>query len=148
MMAYDTRELLARLIQCEAGGEGFDGMAAVASVVINRSTTQTGEFSRISNGGDVRAIIEQPNQFTCLKTSVGGRYNSQNIYNMNPEEIHYQIADWALSGNTSSAAGNSLFFFNPYSQNCPDYFPDRVGVIYNRVGAHCFYAPTKAYENT
>lgn len=148
MVAYDTRELLARLIQCEAGGEGYDGMVAVASVVINRSRVENGEFSRISNGGDVRAIIEQPNQFTCLKTSVRGMYNSQNIYNMNPEEIHYQIADWALAGNTASSVGNSLFFFNPYSQSCPNYFPTKIGVIYNRVGAHCFYAPTAAYADT
>ena len=28
-----------------------------------------------------------------------GRYNPQNIYNMNPTEEHYQIADWAISGN-------------------------------------------------
>ena len=27
-MAYDERELLARLIQCEAGGEGENGMKA------------------------------------------------------------------------------------------------------------------------
>ncbi len=147
-MAFDTRELLARLIQCEAGGEGFDGMAAVASVVINRSVVPNGEFSRVSNGGDVRAIIEQPDQFTCLKTNVRGMYNSQNIYNMNPEEIHYQIADWALAGNTSSAVGNSLFFFNPYSESCQTYFPTKIGVIYNRVGAHCFYAPTPAYPDT
>ena len=32
-MAYSDRELLARLIQCEAGGEGEDGMKAVAGVV-------------------------------------------------------------------------------------------------------------------
>ena len=29
-------ELFARLIQCEAGGEGDNGMRAVASVVMNR----------------------------------------------------------------------------------------------------------------
>lgn len=147
-MAYDNRELLARLIQCEAGGEGYDGMQAVASVVINRATVENGEFARISNGGDIRAIIEQPGQFTCLKTSVGGRYNKQNIYNMNPEEIHYEIADWALAGNTLSAVGDSLFFFNPYSESCPGFFPTNIGVIYNRVGKHCFYSPTSAYANT
>ncbi len=32
-MAYSDRELLARLIQCEAGGEGENGMKAVAGVV-------------------------------------------------------------------------------------------------------------------
>ena len=35
-MAYDERELLARLIQCGAGGEGENGMKAVAGVVMNR----------------------------------------------------------------------------------------------------------------
>ena len=53
-MAYDARELLARLIQCEAGGEGTEGMRAVASVIINRTNSNTGEFGRVSNGGDVR----------------------------------------------------------------------------------------------
>ena len=37
-MALDTRELLARLIQCEAGGEGTAGMQAVATVIMNRAT--------------------------------------------------------------------------------------------------------------
>lgn len=148
IMAFDTRELFARLLKCESGGEGIDGMRAVASVIINRSTVPYGEFARISNGGDVRAIIEQPNQFTCLKTSVGGQYNPQNVYNIVPEDIHYEIADWALAGNTDSSVGNSLFFFNPYSSSCPNFFPTNIGVIYNRVGNHCFYSPTQAYNNT
>ena len=147
-VALDTRELFARLIKCEAGGEGDNGMRAVASVIINRSEISTGEFSRVSNGGDVRAIITQPCQFTCLKDVVDGRYNPQNVYNITPDQEHYDIADWALAGNTDSSVGNSIFFFNPYSSSCPDYFPTRVGVIYNRVGDHCFYAPTKAYDNT
>ena len=36
-------ELFARLIQCEAGGEGDNGMKAVASVVMNRVRTSVGE---------------------------------------------------------------------------------------------------------
>ena len=56
-MAPDTRELFARLIQCEAGGEGEYGMAAVATVIMNRATVTDGEFSRVNNGGDVRAVI-------------------------------------------------------------------------------------------
>ena len=148
-MSYSDRELLARLIKCEAGGEGEDGMRAVASVIMNRSTVPYGEFHRISQGGNVRNIIQQPGQFTCMKTSVGGVYNAQNVYNMEPEQIHYDIADWALAGNTSSSVGNSLFFFNPYSDSCPTYFPPGgIGVLYNRVNQHCFYAPTQKYETT
>lgn len=147
-MALDTRDLLARLIQCEAGGEGENGMRAVASVIVNRSRVPDGEFSRISNGGDIRAIIEQPNQFTCLKDSIGGVYNPQNVYNMIPEDIHYEIADWALAGNTDSSVGDSIFYFNPFSESCPTFFPSNNGVIYNRVGDHCFYSPTQAYSDT
>ena len=148
-MPYTTRELLARLIICEAGGEGDDGMAAVASVVINRADVPYGEFFRVSQGGDIRKIIEQPGQFVCMRSTVGGEYNSQNVWNMDPEEIHYQIADWVLAGNTFSAVGDSLFFYNPYSETCPTYFPPNgMGVAYNRINQHCFYRPTEKYAES
>lgn len=147
-MGLDTRELFARLIQCEAGGEGLDGMQAVATVIMNRATVSEGEFARVNNGGDVRAVITQPGQFVCMRETVNGRYNPQNVYNMVPTDEHYEIADWALGGGRLQAAGESLFFFNPYSSTCPQYFPTDVGVLYNRIGAHCFYAPTAKYPNT
>ena len=145
-MPYTTRELLARLIKCEAGGEGDDGMAAVASVVRNRADVPYGEFFRVSQGGDIRKIIEQPGQFVCMRSTVGGEYNSQNVWNMDPEEIHYQIADWVLAGNTFSAVGDSLFFYNPYSETyCP---PNGMGVAYNRINQQCFYRPTEKYAES
>ena len=148
-MPYTTRELLARLIKGEAGGEGDDGMAAVASVVRNRADVPYGEFFRVSQGGDIRKIIEQPGQFVCMRSTVGGEYNSQNVWNMDPEEIHYQIADWVLAGNTFSAVGDSLFFYNPYSETCPTYFPPNgMGVAYNRINQHCFYRPTEKYAES
>ncbi len=148
-MPYTTRELLARLIKCEAGGEGDDGMAAVASVVRNRADVPYGEFFRVSQGGDIRKIIEQPGQFVCMRDAVGGKYNPQNVWNMDPEEIHYQIADWVLAGNTFSAVGNSLFFYNPYRETCPTYFPSNgMGVAYNRINQHCFYQPTEKYAES
>ena len=132
-----------------AGGEGDDGMAAVASVVRNRADVPYGEFFRVSQGGDIRKIIEQPGQFVCMRSTVGGEYNSQNVWNMDPEEIHYQIADWVLAGNTFSAVGDSLFFYNPYSETCPTYFPPNgMGVAYNRINQHCFYRPTEKYAES
>lgn len=142
------RELLARLIQCEAGGEGETGMRAVASVIMNRVRSTEGEFSRVSDGGSVRNIITQPGQFNCMAEVLGGAYNPQNVYNMSPEPIHYDIADWALAGNILSGVDEALFFHNPYSDTCPEYFPTRVGVIHNRIGDHCFYIPTNLYSET
>lgn len=49
-MAYSDRELIARIVECEAGGEGENGMKAVASVVMNRVNVSSGEYSRISQG--------------------------------------------------------------------------------------------------
>ena len=35
-MAYSERELLARIVQCEAGGEGDNGMKGVATITMKR----------------------------------------------------------------------------------------------------------------
>lgn len=129
-MAMDTRELFARLLQCEAGGEGPEGIASVATVVMNRATVPYGEFFRISQGGDVRNIIEQMGQFVCMRTSVGGQYNPQNVYNISPEPLTYQIADWALAGNTFSAVGNSLFSSIHSAIPARAFFPQTESVLF------------------
>ncbi len=146
-MAFSDRELLARLIQCEAGGEGDAGMRAVAGVVMNRVHASGGEYQRVGQGS-IRNIIFQPGQFTCVKEYVGGVPNMQNIYNMRPEAIHYEIADWAISGQRLYNVGQALWFFNPYSASCRDYFPSNVGYFVARVANHCFYNPTDAYFET
>lgn len=87
-MAYSERELLARMIQCEAGGE----------------------YSRVSQNGNIRNILFQEGQFDCARETIKNQYNSQNIYNMNPTDVHYYIADWALSGNRLSEAGECLWY--------------------------------------
>ena len=61
-MAYSDVELLARLIQCEAGGEGDNGMRAVASVVMNRVNVDYGEYGRFNT---IPEVIFQRRQFVC-----------------------------------------------------------------------------------
>ena len=147
-MNYDDRELLARLIQCEAGGEGEDGMRAVATVVMNRVRAPSGEYLRTGNG-ELRNIVFQPGQFDCATTSLRGVHNPQNIYNMSPDQIHYDIADWALAGGIMPGVDESLWFYNPYSSNCREIFPvNGSGVIHNRINQHCFYRPTEKYQET
>ena len=146
-MAFSDRELLARLIQCEAGGEGDAGMRGVAGVIMNRVNAPGGEYLRVGQGS-IRNIIFQPCQFTCVQEFVGGRPNLQNIYNMRPEAIHYEIADWAIAGQRLYNVGQALWFFNPYSPNCQTYFPSNVGIFTARINEHCFYNPTDAYFQT
>jgi len=144
-MALSEQELLARLIQCEAGGEGDNGMRAVASVVMNRVHINYGEYARYPT---IRSVILQPGQFVCAMETVEGAYNPQNIYNMRPEAIHWEIAQWAIAGNRLWNTGQALWFFNPYSPNCRPNFPSAVGYFVVRIGDHCFYNPTSAYANT
>lgn len=138
-------ELFARLIQCEAGGEGDNGMRAVASVVMNRVRTREGEYGQYNTLTDV---IYQSGQFNCARTILGGQQNLQNIYNMNPTTIHYAIAEWAIAGGRLANLGQALWFFNPYSTECRNNFPSAVGYFVIRIGDHCFYNPTPAYAVT
>ena len=84
-------------------------MRAVASVIMNRVNATVGEYARVSQGGSIRNIIFQEGQFDCVRETLNGKYNSQNIYNINPTEVEYNIADWAISGNKLQEAGNCLW---------------------------------------
>jgi N-acetylmuramoyl-L-alanine amidase len=147
-MPLSTREMFARLIKCEAGGEGENGMKAVATVLMNRVYVTGGQYLR-TDEGNLRNVITEPGEFTCLLDTVSGQVNPQTIWSNPPDDIHYEIADWALSGNKSWGAGDSLWYYNPFLPTCAKYFPDNgSGVQYNRVNEHCFYTPTSTYYTT
>ena len=138
-------ELFARLIQCEAGGEGDNGMRAVASVVMNRVRIRTVEYGRYNT---LSEVIYQTGQFNCARTVLGGQQNLQNIYNMNPTQVHYDIAEWAMGGGRLANLWQSLWFYNPFSPTCRNFFPSNVGYFQIRINNHCFYNPTEAYNQT
>ena len=119
----DTRELFARMIRCEAEGEGDAGMRAVAQVVMNRVHVPYGEYLRVCQG-NLRRVLVQMCQFSCYKSVIGGVPNAQNVWSMTPDPIHYQIADWAIQGGIFSGVGTeALWYMNPFSPRCPDPFP-------------------------
>ena len=124
-------------------------MRAIATVIMNRVNVSNGEYSRVSQGGNIRNIIYQQGQFDCARETIGGSYNSQNIYNMNPTDIHYQIADCAIAGNKLSEIGECLWYLNPFRPTCSSTFPSNgSGILHTRIGKHCFYRPTSLYTNT
>ncbi len=144
-MALSDLEILARTIQCEAGGEGDNGMRAVSCIIMNRVNITYGEYGRLNT---IREVVFQQRQFVCAMETVGGSYNSQNIYNMRPSQIEYDIANWAIAGNRLTNLGFALWFFNPFSPSCRPNFPTNVGEFVIRIGDHCFYNPTEAYAAT
>lgn len=143
-----TRELFARLIKCEAEGEGIQGMQAVATVCMNRVHIAYGEYQRVCQG-NLRKVIEQMCQFSCMKTTIAGQQNTRNVWVTTPDKIHYEVADWALAGNKLWVVGESLWFLNPFSEQCPDEFPyNGTGYWQTRIAKHCFYNPTSLYAET
>jgi N-acetylmuramoyl-L-alanine amidase len=145
---FTQRELLARLIKCEAGGEGENGMKAVATVIMNRVNVSSGQYLRTGQG-DLRKVIEEPGEFTCMMSDVYGEVNPQTVWASSPEDIHYQMADWALDGNKFWGAGDSLWYYNPFNPECAKVFPKNgSGSIFNRIAQHCFYIPTELYYKT
>lgn len=146
-MAYNDRELLARLIKCEAGGEGDTGMRAVATVVMNRVHIPHGEYQRV-NQGSLRRVIFQPGQFDCTFSTIRGVPNPQTIYAADPEPIHLDIADWALEGNALSAVAGCLWYLNPFGACMAEFPRNGSGVFHTRINAHCFFRPTAQYKDT
>ena len=120
-------------------------MKAVACVVMNRVQVTYGEYGRLDT---IRQVIYQPGQFDCAREEIRGRYNGQNIYNMRPDQVQYDIANWAIAGNRLTNLGFALWYFNPFSPTCRPNFPSQVGQFVIRIGDHCFYNPTDQYENT
>ena len=116
---------------------------------MNRVRVSEGEYARVSQGGNIQNIIFQPGQFDCVRETINGKYNSQNIYNMNPTDVHYEIADWALAGNKLNEIGDCLWYLNPFRPACGSTFPSNgSGTFHTRLGNHCFYRPTSSYADT
>lgn len=124
-------------------------MKAVATVILNRVNSSVGEYFRISQGGNIRNIIFQPGQFDCATETLLSQYNPQNIYNMNPTDVHYNIADWVLAGNRLNEIGDCLWYLNPFKPTCNSVFPTNgSGTFHTRLANHCFYRPTSLYSQT
>lgn len=131
---------------------GYDiddnGMKAVGTVIMNRVHVAYGEYQRV-NQGDLRKVIYQPGQFDCVRGTIKGVANPQTIWASRPDEVHYQIADWVLSGNKVWNIGQSLWYFNPFMPTCPNTFPrNGTGSFRTRINKHCFYDPTELYSQT
>ena len=105
--------MLAGIVECEAGGESYEGQLALASVVVNR--VKSGSFPNTISG-----VIYQGGQFSPVAS---GRFAV--VLARGASGSCVQAANAALSGNTNISA---LYFCRASS-----------GVPGTVIGNHVFY---------
>ena len=125
------RDILAKTLMAEAGGEGPQGMLAAGAVMQNR--VRTGGY-----GNDLHGVIMKPGQFSAWN-GVTGYANGQgalDMHNMRPSETAYQVADMVMSGNYEDPTGGATHYYNPSVANPK--WGERNGGKWNRIGNHIF----------
>lgn len=128
----DERELLARTIQAEAGGEGYDGMLAVGAVIGNRA--RSGKYG----GSSLRDVILAPGQFSAWN-GVTGYAKGEGALNMDritPSEHALRVADAILAGKYDDPTGGATHYYNPAAAK-PKWGKD-AGGNWQQIGNHIF----------
>lgn len=85
----NTERLMAAIIQCEAGGEPYEGMLAVGAVVMNRVRSA-------AYPSTVYDVLYASGQFSPAKSG-----SLERVYDKGPKAICYQAAREALAGYTN-----------------------------------------------
>jgi spore germination cell wall hydrolase CwlJ-like protein len=102
------REILARTIQAESGGESYDGKVAVGAVIANRAAS--GRF-----GKGIDGVILKEAQFSPWNSWTGGAGGQQgkDMMNIKVSNDSYKAADAILSGNYTDKTGGATHYLNP-----------------------------------
>jgi hypothetical protein len=136
-MALNDRELLARTLQAEAGNQGFGGMIAAGSVIMNR----------LGSNGSLRNVILKPGQFSAWNSVTGyaGGEQGQNM-DFTPSAEAYKAADALLSGKYQDPTGGATHYYNP-SISTPSWGQE-AGGQWTKIGAHLFGTPSGEKRTT
>ena len=114
------RDLFARLVMAEAGGEDLQGQIMVANVVLNRVSCGYSGSSSITD------VIYSPGQFEPVST---GR-----IWSVSPTASVYEAVDRALAGEDYS--NGALYFVSAYCDAA--WFESALTRVAEH-GGHVFY---------
>lgn len=105
----DDRDALIRTLYGEAVGEGPEGQAAVAHVIMNRLAS--GDY-----GNSIQDVVKAPNQFEPWNSAAG----RQRLANLAPDSEDYKklatIVDPILAGNGADPTGGAINFIAPDTQ--------------------------------
>lgn len=131
MTDYNDIELLARTLQAEAGGEGYNGMLAAGAVLMNR--VGAGAY-----GGTVRSNILAPGQFSAWNgvTGYAGGEGAIDMDRITPSAEAYEIAERLVSGDYEDPTGGATHYYNPDVANPA--WGERAGGEWVPIGNHVF----------
>ena len=103
-MELTQRDLLAKTLQAEAGNQGYNGMVAVGSVIMNR----------LGGGSDLGKVILQPGHFSAWNSTTGyaGGEQGQDM-GFTPSSKAYEVADALLAGEYEDPTGGATHYYNP-----------------------------------
>lgn len=130
-VAGGDRDLLAKTLMAEAGGEGLEGMLAAGSVINNR--VKAGGY-----GDGLSGVIMKPGQFSAWNgvTGYAGGEGALDMANMRPSEDAYRAADMLLSGQYQDQTGGATHYYNPAVAN--PRWGQRAGGEWKTIGNHVF----------
>lgn len=125
------RDLLAKTLMAEAGGEGPMGMLAAGAVIANR--VKSGGY-----GDGLSGVIMKPGQFSAWNgvTGYAGGEGALNMAQIKPSAEAYQAADAILSGQYQDPTGGATHYYNPSVANPK--WGQRNGGNWQRIGNHIF----------
>ena len=105
-------DMLARIMDAEAGQEGIPGKVAVGAVIQNRA--RTGGY-----GDGIRGVITKPGQFSAINdvTGYAGGKGANDLFWREPSEESRQVAQAILAGNYEDITGGATHYFNPRHAN-------------------------------
>ena len=132
-MELTQRDLLAKTLQAEAGNQGYNGMVAVGSVIMNR----------LAGGSDLGKVILQPGHFSAWNSTTGyaGGEQGQNM-DFTPSSKAYEVADALLAGEYEDPTGGATHYYNP--QLADPIWGASGGGDWQTIGSHIFGKANKA----
>ena len=130
-MNINDRELLARTLQAEAGNQGYGGMLAAGSVIMNRANAS-------GYGDGLRGVILKPGQFSAWNSTTGyaGGEQGQDMANMRASDEAYKAADDLISGGYEDVTGGATHYYNPAISQPK--WGQKAGGDWKQIGDHVF----------
>ena len=126
----DDREVLARTIAAEAGGESAQGQLAVAAVIANRARKQNKSMR------DVSLARGQFSAWNSLTGYAGGE-GGLDMFNLKVSDDIYGLTDQVMAGNYQDPTGGAANYYNPAVAN-PKWGANYGGNFPTKIGNHIF----------